>query len=318
MTTFSRTLFVLLALFAASCTKLRQLDDTALEIQNSVPANAVIAHRGLPYLAPEETAPSYRLALQIGVDYLEADIQRTKGGVLICLHDEDLLRTTDVKTVFPNRKEDPVSEFTLSELRQLDAGSWFNKSFPDRQKPAFAGLKVLTLEELIDLVEASPKPWPGLCLETKGSSVVRGHRSRPSTVCSRNVAGDGTDPDRRLLLQTFERSSLPLLSQHFPSVPTILLLWKGEGYMERADEAELVAWLNFGVDNGAQFVGPSISRPSNDYFDLMQDWMVALMREAGFRIHAYTLNDEFELYVGKTDGLFTDRSDLLEQYYRDK
>ena len=49
----------------------------------------------------------------------------------------------------------------------------------------------------------------------------------------------------------------------------------------------------------------------------MQHGMVKLMRDAGFAIHAYTSNDEFEKYDAKTDGLFTDRADLLKQYYHD-
>ena len=90
-----------------------------------VPENAVIAHRGLPYWAPEETAPSYMLARALGVDYLEADLQRTKDGVIICLHDENLKRTTDISDVFPSRRDDPANTFTLEELKTLDAGSWF-------------------------------------------------------------------------------------------------------------------------------------------------------------------------------------------------
>ena len=65
---------------------------------------AVIAHRGASYLAPEETRPAYLLARELGADYLEFDIQRTKDGVLIALHDDDLSRTTNVAEVFPGRE----------------------------------------------------------------------------------------------------------------------------------------------------------------------------------------------------------------------
>jgi glycerophosphoryl diester phosphodiesterase len=308
----------LLLLSASSATssepsKLRQLDAEAIAIRDSVPADAVIAHRGLPYWAPEETAPSYQLALGLGVDYLDADIQRTKDGILICLHDDNLQRTTNIGEIFPDRQDDPVSKFTLAELLLLDAGSWFNKDFPFRASDSFVGLTILTLEELIDLVEESPKPWPGLSLETKEAKLFKGIEADLHGLLEKR-GWDGTDPDRRLLLQTFERSSLPLLENHFPQAPKILLLWKGEGYMERVDEAEFVDWLNFGVDNGAQFAGPSLPGPA-EYYDLMQDWMVKLMRDARLAIHAYTLNDDFEIYDAQTDGLFTDRADLLKQYY---
>jgi len=97
-----------------------------------IPHNIVIAHRGSTYYTPEETEAAYRWARNIGSDYLEVDIQRSKDGVLLALHDVLLTRTTDVKLKYPNRKELPTSEFNFDELMQLDAGSWFNKMYPDR------------------------------------------------------------------------------------------------------------------------------------------------------------------------------------------
>ena len=88
-------------------------DDGAVTAQRlGLPFPAVMAHRGASYLAPEETAWAYRVAKLVGADYLEADIQRSKDGVLIALHDDTLLRTTNVATVFPDRAQQPVSEFT--------------------------------------------------------------------------------------------------------------------------------------------------------------------------------------------------------------
>ena len=70
-----------------------------------------------------------------GADFLEADIQRSKDGVLFALHDDTLERTTDAKTRYPGREKLPVSEFTWDELSQLDAGSWFNAKHPERARP---------------------------------------------------------------------------------------------------------------------------------------------------------------------------------------
>jgi glycerophosphoryl diester phosphodiesterase len=69
-------------------------------LKAGVPYKTVIAHRGASYYAPEETAPAYLLARDWGVDYLELDLQRTKDGVLIALHDNNLRRTTNVEEVF--------------------------------------------------------------------------------------------------------------------------------------------------------------------------------------------------------------------------
>ncbi len=62
-----------------------------------------IAHRGASAYAPEHTLAAYRLAIQQGADYVEPDLQLTKDGVLVCLHDTTLERTTNVRTVYPDR-----------------------------------------------------------------------------------------------------------------------------------------------------------------------------------------------------------------------
>ena len=74
----------------------------------------VIAHRGASFDAPESTAPAYLVARELGADYLELDLQRTKDGQLIALHDDTLERTTDVAKRFPERAKAPVSQFTLA------------------------------------------------------------------------------------------------------------------------------------------------------------------------------------------------------------
>jgi glycerophosphoryl diester phosphodiesterase len=115
----------------------------------------VIGHRGASAYAPEHTLLSYDLALQQRADAVEQDLQVTKDGVLVCLHDLTLERTTNVRDVFPARGRDLfqddrltrhwfVYDFTIDEIRRLDAGSWFGAEF--------AGLQILTFQEVIDCV----------------------------------------------------------------------------------------------------------------------------------------------------------------------
>ena len=112
-----------------------------------VPRPAIIAHRGASYFAPEESAPAYLLAREMGVDYLELDLQRTKDGVLVAVHDDDLRRTTNIAEVFPGREIDTVDKFTFAELQSLNAGSWFNIRFPDRARASLrmSGFSVLKM-----------------------------------------------------------------------------------------------------------------------------------------------------------------------------
>ena len=83
--------------------KVKTLPPESREVLDYLPRNIVIAHRGTTYWAPEETEAAMRWARNIGADYLELDLQRTKDGVLIALHDVNLRRTTNVETVFPDR-----------------------------------------------------------------------------------------------------------------------------------------------------------------------------------------------------------------------
>jgi glycerophosphoryl diester phosphodiesterase len=122
-----------------------------------------IAHRGASAYAPENTLPAFELAIEQGADYLENDLQVTKDGELVVLHDTTLERTTDVASVFPDRfrpgqtaKHWYVYDMTLAEIRKLDAGAWKGEKF--------RGTRVPTLQELIDCA----KGRAGLYIETKG------------------------------------------------------------------------------------------------------------------------------------------------------
>ena len=137
-----------------------------------VPRPAIIAHRGASYFAPEETAPAYLLAREMGVDYLELDLQRTKDGVLIALHDDDLRRTTNIAEVFPGRETDSVDKFTFAELQSLDAGSWFNVRFPDRARSSFKDVKILRLEDVMNIAEGGFHK-SGLYIETKSADAFQ-------------------------------------------------------------------------------------------------------------------------------------------------
>ncbi|MFJ6609015.1 glycerophosphodiester phosphodiesterase family protein [Streptomyces sp. NPDC091289] len=103
----------------------------------------VVAHRGAPRNAPEETLASYREALAQGADVLEGDVQLTSDGRMVLVHDDTLARTTDVAEVFPDRADAKVGAFTLAEIKRLDAGTW--------HREGFAGERVPTVEELLKL-----------------------------------------------------------------------------------------------------------------------------------------------------------------------
>jgi glycerophosphoryl diester phosphodiesterase len=84
-----------------------------------------IAHRGARAYAPENTLPAFEKAVQMGCDMFELDVRLSKDGELMVFHDEDLLRCTDAIHKFPGRYNYQLAEFTVAELAELDAGSWY-------------------------------------------------------------------------------------------------------------------------------------------------------------------------------------------------
>jgi len=122
-------------------------------VQDYMPDNAVIAHRGTVYWAPELTEAAYRWARNAGADYMELDVQRSKDSVLIIIHDKTFRRTTDVAQKFPGRENDPISSFTYEEIMQLDAGSSFNEKNPERARDGYKGQDVLVFEDVFRIAE---------------------------------------------------------------------------------------------------------------------------------------------------------------------
>lgn len=98
-----------------------------------------LAHRGARNVAPENTLPAVIRAMEIGADGVEIDVQRTRDGELVVIHDETLETTTNGTGV--------VREHTLDELKRLDAGAWFGAEW--------AGTRLPTLDEIFDTLPDS-------------------------------------------------------------------------------------------------------------------------------------------------------------------
>ncbi|RYL94383.1 glycerophosphodiester phosphodiesterase [Sporolactobacillus sp. THM7-4] len=101
---------------------------------------AVIAHRGSKANRPENTLAAFEEAMRVHSDGIELDVHLTKDQEVVVMHDEKVNRTTNGKGQIKN--------FTLKELKELDAGSWFS--------PAYRGEKVPTLKEALELLEDFP------------------------------------------------------------------------------------------------------------------------------------------------------------------
>lgn len=123
-----------------------------------------VAHRGATGYAPENTIAGFDLAVDMKADYIEIDVQRSKDGELVLIHDTTVDRTTD--------GTGKVGELTFEQLRSLDAGSWKGEQFAGEQIPTFAEILDRYRGKVGILIELkAPELYPGI--EEEVASVVK-------------------------------------------------------------------------------------------------------------------------------------------------
>lgn len=173
----------------------------------------IIAHRGASAYAPENTIPAFQLAAEQGATFVEFDLQQTKDGQVVCLHDNSLERTTDVEEVFPDRARTVAAgsretrrwmlpDFTLAEIKRLDAGAWFDAKYRGTRIPTFA--------ETIDALRGRS----GLFIELKTPELYEGIERRIlAELKAKGLAEPNADPRTPVLLQSFTAASVQTLTQ---------------------------------------------------------------------------------------------------------
>lgn len=203
----------------------------------------LVSHRGASAYAPEHTAAAYQLAIEMGADYVEQDLAVTKDGVLICLHDASLERTTNVEELFPDRaitlsldgstrKHWVANDFTLAEIKRLDAGSWMDKKF--------AAEKILTFDEAVAIVKGKAGLFPEIKdPELYANRHVDFENIVAAALDKHSLRGPMADPKTPVILQTFGQQTARNLAQMKIGVPVVLLLSDDAGF-KTADE--LKAW----------------------------------------------------------------------------
>ena len=107
----------------------------------------IIAHRGSSSVAPENTLAAFAQAIADGADGIEFDVQLSRDGIPVVIHDHTLRRTAS--------QHRTVASMTADELSQVDVGSWFNRKYPRRTKSAYAKEHIPTLEQVFSLVASN-------------------------------------------------------------------------------------------------------------------------------------------------------------------
>jgi glycerophosphoryl diester phosphodiesterase len=237
--------------------------------------SALIAgHRGDRSAAPENTLPALQSALDGSMVYVETDIRLTADGIPVLIHDASVDRTTN--------GSGRVSDMTLAELQQLDAGSWFAK--------AYAGLRIPTLESFLVLLAESNKK---AMLELKGE-----WDDEALVAVDSLITGYGLS--HRVVLASFNVDTLAALHATLPDLPRMVIIRD----LPR-DPTALIR--GFGA------IGVVTSPPSVEDDPTVVD----RIHKAGFGILLYTLNKkqswQSALALG-VDGIITDKPSALDSW----
>lgn len=281
----------------------------------------VIAHRGASGYLPEHTLEAYAMAYGLGADYIEPDLVRTKDGAFVALHDIHLEGTTNVEEVYPDRhREDGkwyAIDFTLSEIKQLQAHERLPKRFPNMK----SSFRVPTFEEVIELVQGlneSTGKDVGLYPELKSPAFHAKEGQPMEADFLRIVTGYGyKDADAKIFVQSFEPEPLKTLRNVLGcDLPMIMLFGGGDLSEDMLDKVAEFA-NGIGPDKGVIERNPEIVK-----------WAHA----RNLQVHPYTIRRdmkpgnfesteaEYEAYyvTYDVDGLFTDFTDDAANFLRSR
>src|SRR5918997_3834211 len=160
-----------------------------------------VGHRGASGYAPEHTIPAYDLALKMGADYIEQDLQLTRDGVLVVLHDETLNRTARGPAANCAGRVDTK---TLAQLKTCAVGSWFNAAFPAKARPEYVGLRIPTLEQVFQRYGKRINYY----IETKSPETADRMEERLLALLDRYKLRKPAAVRRQVLIQSFSPASL--------------------------------------------------------------------------------------------------------------
>lgn len=250
----------------------------------------VIAHKGASALSPENTLAAFQKALDMGVDMIELDVRNTKDEQIVVIHDETLDRTTN--------GVGNVHDYTLEEVRSLDAGSWFD--------PAFREEKVPTLKEVLDLINGKCK----VLIEIKHMDHPHYDDFAEKLVEVIRSEINGYD---WVILQSYENEYLEAVHELDDHVQTKKLLI-GE------DSTPLIAfYIETRVHLGRAKLEGRLSALNPEYTSLSTR-RIFRMHAHGFKVYTYPVNtreDMVKMMHMGVDGIITDHPEIMIQIRKD-
>jgi glycerophosphoryl diester phosphodiesterase len=312
------------------------LSTVAIVSTAAPPAPLIIAHRGASAHRPEHTLEAYRLAVDMGADFIEPDLVSTKDGVLIARHENEIGGTTDVADQFPGRKRTTsidgqsitgwfTEDFTLAEIKTLRARERlaFRSHAYDGQFPIPTFDEVIALAQELGAARGRPV---GVYPETKHPTHFRSVRLPLEEPLLASLEKFGWNRrEAPVFIQSFEQANLRELRKktqvRLVQLTSGARLVEGDGLKKMAEYAD-------GIGPEKRLVVPvnadgSLGTPTD---------LVARAHAAGLVVHVWTLRVEPQFlpagYQGRpesefeqfqklgVDGVFTDSPDVASKAYR--
>lgn len=254
-----------------------------LELLNQT--GLIAAHRGARSIAPENTLIALKKSLG-RCDFIEIDVQLSRDGAVIVMHDETLERTTNVTEIerFKSRKPYKVCDFSLDELRELDYGSWFYRDKKHKEP-------LLTLRDALEFVK-------------KNRVLINIEIKDMYGIVSDDVAVEAvvkeikeSDANELVLISSFRHEYLKIIKDKLPNVLTAVLV-------EGKHPPKLPEYLRELGASGYNLNSELVDKKS-----------VKMLREAGFFVGVYTVNDlkrAKELFSMGVNCIFSDSLEKKE------
>ena len=296
----------------------------------------IIGHRGASGYRPEHTLESYRLAAQMGADFIEPDLVSTKDGILIARHENEIGGTTDAAVRFPDRKTTKTvdgqsitgwftEDLTLAEVKTLRA----KERLATRSHEYDGRFPVPTFDEVIDLAQQLGRELGrpiGVYPETKHPSYFRGIGLplEPKLIASLQAHGWNTR-EAPVFIQSFEQGNLKALRGE-TKVRLIQLV--SDPSMVAGDGLKAIAAYADGIGPEKRLLVPvnrdgALGEPTD---------LVERAHAAGLLVHVWTVRIDKEFlpagYRGRpeaefeklralgVDGVFTDFPDVAANTYK--
>jgi len=237
----------------------------------------VIAHRGASAYAPENTIPAFQKAVEMEAEMVELDVLISKDGVPVVFHDAKLDKKSNGSGL--------VSDYTLSELKELDAGSWFSNEFN--------GIKIPTLDEVLGYA----KDKISVNIEIKTEAVTDKYEGGVVHRSVELVKKQGMQ--EYVIFSSFDYRAIKQVKTHAPGMSAALLY--EETQSGKKSPSQLTAEYKTDAFNCS-------------YRQLSKKWMNSL-KKSGIPVFVYTVNEEKrmeKLIKQGVKGIFSDKPDVLK------